>query len=431
MNPGFKWYVLYYLIRFLLRRDQYKSRPQLNKLRSRRLKALMKWLTRSPYYRKYALQGRLEKFPVIDKAQFMANFDSINVPGIKKEDAIRLAYQAEENRDFSGTLNGVTVGLSTGTSGNKGIFLVGEKERARWAAAVIHRVVRLSWRPRTIAFFLRANSKLYESANSRMLRFNFFDLMNDHEENFRRLVGLHADILVAQPSALLKIAESYKSQELVPGFKKVISVAEVLEESDRSRLEQMFGVRLDEVYQCTEGFLACTCPYGRLHFNEDFLVIEKAYIDDSHTRYNPIITDLLRKTQPIIRYRLGDILDEAGPCPCGSRFEVIGKIEGRSDDIIKLADNTGRLIDIFPDYFSRAITRSSDEITDYSLCQTAYNTLELYVNTESETVRQNVIQSISSLLAKFNIFHVHIVFSGPHLKSPTEKLRRIRNAYNK
>jgi putative adenylate-forming enzyme len=431
MISGFKWHVVIYLIQLLLRRDHRKTRLQLDRVRTLRFQALLKWLRHSPFYREYAMQGRLEAFPVINKALFMANFDSINVAGIKKEEALQIAIEAEESRDFSKTINDVVVGLSTGTSGNKGLFLVGEKERARWAAAVIHRVVGIGWRPQTIAFFLRANSKLYESVNSKMLRFHFFDLMQNHDVNIQRLVSLNADILVAQPSALLKIAESYKKQQRVPVFKKVISVAEVLEKGDRERLEESFGLRLDEVYQCTEGFLASTCPEGKLHLNEDLLIVEKAYIDASHTRYNPIITDLYRKTQPIVRYKLDDILVEGGPCSCGSQFEVIGKIEGRSDDIIRLADKTGKLVDIFPDYFSRAITMSSDEITDYVLCQTGRDVLQLYINSGSENVRNAVKEGMYKLLVKFDIENVHIVFAGPEMKKQHEKLRRIRNDCDK
>ncbi len=59
---------------------------------------------------------------------------------------------------------------------------------------------------------------------------------------------------------------------------------------------------------------------------------KKEYLDDS--RFYPIITDFKRTSQPIYRYRLNDILvEEKSPCPCGSVFTRIAKIEGRSDDI--------------------------------------------------------------------------------------------------
>jgi putative adenylate-forming enzyme len=427
----FKLYILFYLLLFLVRSDHRKSRLQLTRVKSRRLKILLRHLKSSPFYRHYASGNSLEAFPVMKKELFMHNFDDINTRGIKKADALKLALEAEESRDFSKTLNSITVGLSTGTSGNKGLFLAGEKERAKWVAAVIHRVIGISIRPKKIAFFLRANSKLYESANSRLLKFNFFDLMNDHDSNFNRLVGLNADILVAQPSALLKIASSFTESRKIPTFEKVISVAEVLNDTDRAYLEKAFKLTLSEVYQCTEGFLACSCKYGKLHFNEDYLIIEKEYIDKENTRYLPVITDLYRQTQPIIRYKLDDILVEGGTCACGNRFEVIDRIEGRADDVIRLTDKSGNLIDIFPDYFSRAITIASDEITDYILSQTEKNLLEIYMNNDSEMNKQKVKDNINELLLKFNIGPVAIYFTPKKVTDQHAKLRRIRNEYYK
>lgn len=425
----FKLYILYYLFLFLIRRDHHKTRARLDQVKARRFRAMLRHLRRSPFYRPFVREKSLEAFPVINKQVFMEFFDKINTLGIQKSEALQIALDAEVSRDFSKLLQGVTVGLSTGTSGNKGLFLAGEKERARWAAAVIHRVIGISWRFRTVAFFLRANSKLYESANSRWLRFNYFDLMEDHDANFKRLVALKAEILVAQPSALLKMAESYIRYGMVPGFKKVISVAEVLEDTDRKHLQHVFGVPLDEVYQCTEGFLACSCKCGKLHFNEDFLIIEKEYVDKERTRYNPVITDLYRKTQPIVRYKLDDILLEGGRCACGNQFEVIEKIEGRADDVIRLMDNMGRLVDIYPDYVSRAITIASDHITDYMLCQTDADTLLLYINDDSEATRKAVRENLHKLFSAFHIESVRLNFVGDGIKEQHKKLRRIRNAY--
>ena len=49
-------------------------------------------------------------------------------------------------------------------------------------------------------------------------------------------------------------------------------------------------------------------PWGTLHLNEDIVYIEREYLDDR--RFVPVVTDLERKAQPIIRYRLNDILVE-------------------------------------------------------------------------------------------------------------------------
>lgn len=89
---------------------------------------------------------------------------------------MQVALRAEVSRDFTPMLGDISVGLSSGTSGNRGLFLTSSKERARWVAAIIHRVIGWSWRPRKDGQFFRANNNLYESARSRLLDFNFFDL---------------------------------------------------------------------------------------------------------------------------------------------------------------------------------------------------------------------------------------------------------------
>ncbi|MFY7910248.1 MAG: hypothetical protein ACOVO2_11870, partial [Emticicia sp.] len=167
-------------------------------------------------------------FPIINKAIFMANFDAINTVNIKLEEALAVAIKSEENRDFSPTIKGITVGLSSGTSGNRGVFLASEKERAYWVALVLDRVLGFSFKKRSIAFFLRANSNLYDSVKSKLLAFHFFDLLDSLDVHIERLNALQPDILVAQPSMLLELANAIAANKLDIKPTKVISVAEVL-----------------------------------------------------------------------------------------------------------------------------------------------------------------------------------------------------------
>lgn len=93
------------------------------------------------------------KFPVIEKSLMMEKFDDLNTVGITKEQAFAEAYDAENSRDFKPTLQGVTVGLSSGTSGSRGIFLVGEEEQAAWTGTVLAKLLPGGlWRRARIAF---------------------------------------------------------------------------------------------------------------------------------------------------------------------------------------------------------------------------------------------------------------------------------------
>lgn len=138
-----------------------------------------------------------------DKAEMMRRLDDLVTVPVTSREAMELALAAERSRDFAPTLGGVAVGLSSGTSGTRGLFLVSAEERALWAGTVLARLLPdVVLRRHRVAFFLRANSALYETLASRRLRFAYFDLaepLTSHAEPLRRL---DPTVLVAPASEI-------------------------------------------------------------------------------------------------------------------------------------------------------------------------------------------------------------------------------------
>ena len=330
-------------------------------------------LTRSPLYRDQ-VPAALDTFPVQQKAEFMRDFNQINTCGLDLKDAMQVAVDSETSRDFEPTIEGITVGLSSGTSGNRGLFLASSSERAVWVAAVLQRILGWSFKKRKIAFFLRANSNLYSSVQSNFLAFEYFDLLKPIQEHLERIQQVQPDIVVGQPSLLVRLAHAQNDGRISIRPQRVFSVAEVLSAEDEALISQAFGIRVDQVYQCTEGLFGQTCAQGTLHLNEDWLIVEKEWLDD--TRFIPIITDLKRESQPVIRYRMNDIL-HVGTCTCGSKMQAISRIEGRMDDVLELGGAT-----IFPDFIRRAIVGAHPDITDYQVVQTSPQALTLFLPQE-------------------------------------------------
>jgi putative adenylate-forming enzyme len=384
-------------------------------------------LKKSPFYAELAnSKASLSDYPIMDKASFMNHFDLVNTENISFQKANSIALEAESSRNFSPMIGDISVGLSSGTSGNRSIFLSSKKERAQWVAAVLDRVIGLSFRHRRVAFILRANNNLYSAVKSRTLQFEFFDLLTPMEEHLEKLTALNPTILVAQPSGLLELASFQRDGSLNIQPEKIISVAEVLYPEDQIILETTFGMKIHQVYQCTEGFLASTCKEGTLHFHEDFLIIEKQFIDQDQSRFHPVITDLLRETQPIVRYELNDIIIEKKGCSCGSNHLAIEQIEGRSDDVF-VFDVNGRSIKVFPDFLRRSIIMADADIIDYTLVQKSKNMLELYVN-QSEKNFEKAQKAIQTLLTQYGIHQVTIKSVDHKQHQIGSKLRRIINA---
>jgi|SaaInlStandDraft_1057018.scaffolds.fasta_scaffold04407_5 putative adenylate-forming enzyme len=402
-----------------------------NKISKSMRKNWIKTLSSSPYYSD--LLKNNQKFPTMKKKLFMEFFDSINTVGIKKEEALKLAFESEKTRDFSPSIKNISIGLSSGTSGNRGVFLTSKIEKAIWVGAILDRVIGFSLKKRKVAFFLRANNNLYQAVKSGLLSFTFFDLKTPIEEHIKKLMDIKADILIGQPSVLLAIAKSYQLADIKPTFNKIISVAEVLEDDHKEFLKSIFNCPINQVYQCTEGFLGYTCKKGQLHLNEDFLEIKKKYLDSNKTRFHPIITDYLRSSQPIVRYELNDILHEGPVCSCGSKSTVISKIEGRSDDIFRFLKNGNEII-IYPDFIRRAVILASDQILNYSVTLIDKQIISLYLDVEKTSELPEIFKSvkfeIEKLLSEFDIANIDFVKANKKLDQ-LNKFTRIKNEYSK
>jgi len=419
------------LSNFLIIRFQKRIyRNKIKRLQHKKWKNFQKTLLLSPFYKKLVLNKiAFEHFPLMNKSLFMENFNTINTQNIDLNEAFDIALQAERSRDFSDKIGEVTVGLSSGTSGNRGVFLATEKERAQWVAAVMDRVLGFTLKKRSVAFFLRANSNLYSSVKSNVLDFQFFDLFDSIESHIERLNELKPNLIVAQPSMLLELADAFLEGKLKISPQKIISVAEVLYPEDKKKLAKVFNQVIHQVYQCTEGFLASSCSEGNLHFNEDFLIIEKNYLDDSKERFHPVITDLLRESQPVVRYELNDIIIEKTNCSCGQKTLAIKQIEGRSDDVLVFKNDENKDVTIFPDFFRRAIIMADEDIIDYMLVQYSRLEIKLYVSGSKE-IYEKAKSGVEELLKKYKISDVNINRSIESLHEKGNKLRRIRNEQN-
>ncbi len=433
-----KLLILFYLVKYTFRAT-FRSREQLLRWQERRITRFVRRIARkSPFYAdRLAVYNSWAEFPLIDKKVFMAEFNRINTRGIDREEAFALANRAEAQRDFSPVIRGVTVGLSTGTSGNRGIFLASTKERAQWVAAVLLKVLK-PWRWKgqvKVAFFLRANSNLYRAVDSRKVAFQFFDLMEPVDDLLRDLQAFQPKVIVAQPSMLRIIAKAVEREELLITPMQVISVAEVLDPETNRLLERIFRQSIAQVYQCTEGFLACTCEEGTLHVNEDFVNIQPQYLDEAKTRYQPIVTDFTRSTQPVIRYLLNDVLvARSTPCPCGSPFLAIDSIEGRTDDVFYLAAIAGDARPVFADFIRKVMVQSSVQIEEYRVVQIAPSQLEISLQlsegADMVVVKKAVTEAFEAFCASWQLLPLtlHLAEGIPY--EAGVKRRAIRRSFS-
>lgn len=382
----------------------------------------------SPFYRAHlGGGGDWRTLPTIDKSAMMLHFGAFNTRGIGLDEAMQVALRAERDRDFSPRIGGVTVGLSSGTSGHRGLFLVDEMEQIQWAATILARALPNLARVR-LAFFLRSNSNLYQSLG-RWIHFRYFALTAPVEQSIAALNDFQPDIIAAPPSLLEMLAAS-PALKIRP--RRLVSVAEVLEPQDEERLRAAFGVPVHQVYQCTEGLLGISCERGALHVQEDIVALQFERVDAERELWTPIVTDLYRRTQPIIRYRLNDLVTLAPePCACGSAFRVIERIEGRSDDACSFVRHDGTLRKLFPDDLRRVVLRSDPRIDDYQIVQERPGQLSvrLRVRGDFAEVSEALRRSMAEQLAEHDCAMPELeIASGLAAVPPGKKRRRVKRA---
>jgi putative adenylate-forming enzyme len=358
---------------------RFTDRATLENYQQTQLDQMQKRLVhQSPYFARFA-GTPWSQWPLMDKQVMMRNFDSMNTAGLKLERVLDTALQAEQSRSFSPTVDGYTVGLSSGTSGSRGVFVVGAREKNRWAGIMLAKALpRGLFAGERAALFLRANSNLYTAVRAPFLKFEFFDLLAVWDEHLGRLERYNPTVIVAPAQVLRRLALERQAGRISIAPARLLSAAEVLEQQDRELITSVFGPVLGEVYQATEGFLGVTCSHGRLHLNEEFIHVEPDWLDSEQRRFVPIVTDFSRETQPIVRYRLNDVLVASHEqCSCGSATRVISAIEGRCDDMLRLPGKHGAPVEVFADAISRVLLQSLPLDTDYRLTQTAASDLLL------------------------------------------------------
>ena len=418
------------LIRYLGTPKKFQSRSQIEQRQKRNLRKHIPFVRKhSPFYARHWKEhsdDQWREFPLIDKSIMMDNLDDFLTVRLDMERARELAKQAEQTRDFSPKIGPYSIGYSSGTSGSRGMHFISEKEQRGWAGFMLARGLDGSILGRhKIGLILRANSNTFESIGSRKIQFCFYDLMQPLDEMHEQMLRDEVDVLIGPPSVLRYLADQKSS--LKP--RRLISSAEVLDELDRKVIEGYFGQIVHQFYSSTEGEIAATCERGNLHLNEGIMVIEKEWIDKGKGWFHPIITDFKRKTQPIIRYRLNDILVVSKQqCECGDARESIESIMGRQDDVFYVPMLNGQGYEkVAPDFIRRAVMQMHPDITAYSAIQTSPDSIE--VQLKPANLENCDLSGFEHLWMKKETIAPRLIVAQYNHTPSVTKLRRIRRAF--
>jgi phenylacetate-CoA ligase len=130
--------------------------------------------------------------------------------------------------------------------------------------------------------------------------------------------------------------------------KGIITTAMVLHDWQRRVIEEVFACRVTNRYGCEEvSLIASECEeHCGLHVNSDGLYVE-VLVDGRPAAEGEagavVVTDLVNRAMPIIRYKVGDVAAWSSQrCACGRGLPMLERIEGRESDYV--TTETGELI---------------------------------------------------------------------------------------
>lgn len=196
---------------------------------------------------------------------------------------------------------------------------------------------------------------------------------------FHRSLQRHRPSLIeGYVGAMLTFADFVEAEGLrIEPPVAVATTAAPLPMSSRRRLEEVFGAPVYDEYRGSEvGWMAGECrEQDGLHVFADTRLIEVVDAEGRPVAAGEVgdvlVTDLVNRVFPLIRYRLGDRAAMLpGPCACGISLPRMQQLEGRTTDMIRLPGGATlghRLMAMFADHPEAVRLFQIHQHADYSI----------------------------------------------------------------
>ena len=156
------------LIFYILSKYRFKfwTVKDIEKYQDKKAKEIAKYaVEHSKFFKEHYNKYNINKFsslPIANKKTMMGNLTDYNTLGLNKDDLINFALNVEKTRDFSKRFNGINIGMSSGTSGNKGIVITTKEEENYIKAMYASRLVLPKGEKINCAFILRISTPAFD-----------------------------------------------------------------------------------------------------------------------------------------------------------------------------------------------------------------------------------------------------------------------------
>ena len=196
------------------------------------------------------------------------------------------------------------------------------------------------------------------------------------EKQVQQIMDFKPEIIMVTPSYSLVIAEEFERLGIKPdeiSLKVGIFGAEPWGEGMRSEIERKLGIDAIDIYGLTEVMgpgVACECIETKDgpviwedHFYPEIIDPETGEVLPDGEEGELVFTSLTKEAFPVIRYRTRDLTRLLAPT--SRSFRRIGKITGRSDDMLII-----RGVNVFPTQIEEQILRDQRLSGNYQVVVT-------------------------------------------------------------
>jgi phenylacetate-CoA ligase len=357
----------------------------------------------------------LERIPVMNKHDLMANWDEIvTIPGASLKQAEE-ALQAMTDQFYIWGDN--VLFTSGGTGGRPGLFLYDWTGLATNWGGIARGLLRYNLTllaggggqlPRIAAIGAEMSAHgSYVVARIFSNPFNPTHMLSGWraiDDLIPQLNEIQPQLLSCYPTLIPGLVAAVKAGKLKISPQAMSFGAEQLTEANRKLAREAWPQA--EIFTCWGtseggGTFPCSCSDG-YHVSEDLVVIEA--VDGNGAPVAPgqkssgiYFTNLYNKALPILRYYIDDIFEmDDKPCPCGSAHQKVRQVHGRMIDTFRYG-----LIAVNPVSLDLAVLEQP-RITEYQIRQTARGAHLIY-RCDGEIDTQRIVQKFSEALSSYGV----------------------------
>lgn len=403
--------------RFLaLRQNACKSHTEIMQLQKQQLDQLLLYAyDHSVYYRQRFLENGisreqigtlpLNRYPTLDKAALMANFDQLVTTSDLTQAGLRTFDETSENEGKL-YLDRYHVVHSSGSTGTPHYFVYDEEAWQEMLCGILRGALWGMTLPELAGFLLSRPRILYVAATEGRYggamavgdgvdgvgaKQMVLDINTPLNEWIGRIKTFQPNMIIGYPTAIQVIAEMAERGEIHPKLKRVVCCGEPLPRGMRRFLEQALHTEVINFYGASESLALGVEGAG----SSDMILFDDLNVIEVMNG-EMYVTCLYNFAQPLIRYHLTDRLtlkpDSKGAFSCA---EIL---LSRSEDVLWFEDAA------HPRDFLHPLAVEGfclDGLTDYQFVQRAANSFTMLAvaeRSQQSRIRQELTRRLYMIL---------------------------------